>query len=116
MSLFQNLLEIFFKFGIGKGQFPSEWEKANIVPFHKKGDRQMPRNYRPFSSLPICGKIFECLLYNILFEFFIKNSLISSNQSGFKQGDSSIYRLLSIAHEIYQLFDNGFAGEGGYLS
>ena len=76
----------------------------------------MPRNYRLFLALPICGKIFERLLYNILFEFFIKNSLISPNQSGFKQGDQSIYQLLSIAHEIYQSFDNGFAEEGGYLS
>ena len=41
---------------------------------------------------------------------------MSSNQSGFKQGDSSIYQLLSIVHEIYQSFDNGFAEEGGYLS
>ena len=43
-----------------------------------------------------------------MFEFFIKNDLISSNQSGFKQGDSCIYQLLSITHKIYQSFDNGF--------
>ena len=33
---------------------------------------------------------------------------ISSNQLGFKKGDSCIYQLLSIKHEIYQSFDNGF--------
>ena len=43
-----------------------------------------------------------------MYEFFIKNDLISSNQSGSKQGDSCIYQLLSIAYEIYQSFDNGF--------
>ena len=58
-----------------------------MVPVHKKGDKQMLRNYRPVSLLPICGKIFERLMYNNLYEFFIKNDLISSNQSGFKQGD-----------------------------
>ena len=93
---------------IEKGQFPNEWKKANVVPVHKKGDKQVLRNYRPVSLLPICGKIFERLLYNNLFGFFIKNDLISSNQSGFKQGDSCIYQLLSITHEIYQSFDNGF--------
>ena len=66
------------------------------------------KNYRPVSLLSIRGKIFERLLYNSLFDFFLKNNLISSNHSGFKQGDSCIYQLLSITHEIYQSFDNGF--------
>ena len=40
--------------------------------------------------LPICGKIFERLIYNNLFEYFIENDLISRNQSGFKPDDSCI--------------------------
>ena len=43
-----------------------------------------------------------------MYEFFSKNDLISSNQSAFKQGDSCIYQRLSITHEVYQSFDNGF--------
>ena len=43
-----------------------------------------------------------------MFEFFIKNDLISQHQSGFKPGDSCINQLLSITHEIYQSFDQGF--------
>ena len=39
--------------------------------------------------------------------FFIENELISSNQSGFKPGDSCINQLLSITHEIYESFDVG---------
>ena len=54
-------------------------------------------------------------MYNNLFEFFIKNDLISSNQSDFKRGDSCIYQLLSITHEIYQSFDNGFEVRGIFL-
>ena len=50
------------------------------------------------SNFPICGKIFERLIYNSLFEFFIANELISSDQSGFKPGDSFINPLLSITH------------------
>ena len=101
-------LEIIFKSCIENDQFSNEWKEGNVVPVHKKDDKQVLRNYRPASLLPICGKIFERLIYNNLFEFFIKNDLISSNQSGFKQGDSCIYQLLSITHEIYQSFDNGF--------
>ena len=34
-------------------------KKSNIVPFHKKGDEQLIKNYRPVSLLPICGKLME---------------------------------------------------------
>ena len=76
-------LEIIFKSYIGEGQFPSGWKKANVITTHKKGNKQVSKNYRPDSVLPICGKIFEHLLYNSLFEFFIKNNLILSNQFSF---------------------------------
>ena len=65
-------------------------------------------NYRPVSPLPICGKIFEGLIYNSLFEFFIANELISSNQSGFKPADSYMNQLLSITHEICKSFGDGY--------
>ena len=39
-----------------------------------------------------------------MFEFFTDNELISSNQSGFKPGDSCINQLLCITHDIYQFW------------
>ena len=44
--------------------FPNVWKKANIVPIHKKGHKQLIQNYRPVSLLPICEKIFEKLIFN----------------------------------------------------
>ena len=67
-----------------------------MVPVHTKCDMQVSITYRPVSLLPICGKIFERLIYNNLFEFSIKNNLIPSNQSDFKQGDSFICQFLFI--------------------
>ena len=37
---------------------------------------------------PVCGKVFERLLYNNMFSFFSENDLISPKQSGFRPGDS----------------------------
>ena len=45
------------------------------------------------------------LLYNQMFEFFIRNDLISQNQSGFKPDESCINQLLTIIHEIWKSFD-----------
>ena len=100
-------VEIIFNQCLETGVFPSEWKKGNIVPIHKKGDKQMVQNYRPVSLLPICGKILERLMFNEMFEFFIENKLISSGQSAFKPDDSCINQLLSITHEIYSSFDEG---------
>ena len=41
--------------------------------------------------------------------------MIFSNQSGFKPGDSYINQLLSIVHEIYKSFDEGFEVIGVFL-
>ena len=88
-------LESIFKTCLRNGRFPLEWEKTNVVPFHKKGDKQTIKNYRPVSLLRICGKIFEHLLYGTMFDFISKNNLLSPNQSEFGPGDSCINQLLS---------------------
>ena len=85
------------------------------MPIHKKNDRQCLKNYRPVSLLPICGKILERLIFNEMFLLFIKNVLILQNQSGFKTGDSCVNQLLSLMHEIYKSFDDGFDLRSVYL-
>ena len=82
---------------------------------HKKNDNQCIKNYRPVSLLSICSKIFERLLFNELYKFLNENDLLSSNQSGFRPGDSFINQLLSITHEIYQSFDNDLEVRGVFL-
>ena len=54
--------------------------------------------------LPICGKISERLIFNKMFNFFVENELISSNQAVFKPGDSCINQLLSITFEVRSVF------------
>ena len=107
-------LAIIFKQCVDTGIFPSEWKKGNIVPIHKKGDKQTLKNYRPVSLLPICGKILERLMFNEMSKFFIENELISSNQSGFKRGDSCVNQVLSITHEIYKSFEECHEVRGAF--
>ena len=50
-----------------------------------------------------------------MFNLFIENKIISSNQSGFKPGDSYINQLLSVSHEIYKSFDVGLEVKSVFL-
>ena len=52
-------LQIIYKSCLDKGKFPQEWKKANVVPVHKKNDKQPVKNFGPISLLPICGKIYK---------------------------------------------------------
>ena len=101
-------LGIIFRSCLENGKFPSQWEKANMIPvFKKKTNKQEVKNYCPISLLPLSSKIFERFLYDSMFKFFNENTLISQNQSGFKPGDSCTNQLLSIVRQIYKSFEDG---------
>ena len=108
-------LSIILKSCLTQGIFPSEWKKANVVPIHKKNDKQCVNNYRPVILLPICSKVLERIIYNPMFTCFIENNLISENQSGFKSGDSCVNQLLTITHEIFSSFDDNYEARGVFL-
>ena len=72
-------LRLIFNHCIDSGIYPCEWKKANVVPIHKKGDKQTFKKLSSSALLPICGKIFERLIYNDMFGFFLDKRLISAN-------------------------------------
>ena len=52
-------LRIIFNNILSTAIYPDVWKLANVTPIFKKGDKQLIKNYRPISLLPICGKMFE---------------------------------------------------------
>ena len=96
--IFQNILE--------SSTYPDQWKQANVVPIHKKEDKQLVKNYRPISLLPLCGKIFEKLIFDGLFSYLVSNNLITKNQSGFVPGDSCTNQLLYLINEIHEAFED----------
>ena len=95
-----------YKSCLKAGKFPSNWKRANVQPVHKKNSRQEKGNYRPISLLPICGKIFEKVIFDSLYPYLNNNNLLNKNQSGFRPGDSTINQLLSITDEIFRAFES----------
>ena len=85
---------------------PDMWKLANVIPIFKKGDKQLIKNYRPISLLPICGKIFEKIIFNNVYNYLNTNNLITKNQSGLRPGDSTTNQLLYLVNEIHKAFDD----------
>ena len=96
-SLLKPLM-ILFKISTKSSHYPDIWKRSNIIPVHKKNDKQLVINYRPISLLPIFGKIFEKIIFNKIYCFLIEEKLLNPNQSGFRQSDSCINQLLAITH------------------
>ena len=61
-------LAILFQTYLESECFPKEWRKDNIVPVHKKHDKQLIKNYWSVKLLPICSKIFEKVIINSFFK------------------------------------------------
>ena len=95
--------------------FSSDWKKANIVPIHKKGDKQTWKIYCPVSLPPICDKIFEGLIFNEMLRFFVDNKLITMSQSIFKPDDFWINQLFSITDKIYKPIEYGLEVRSVFL-
>ena len=86
-------------------QVPAEWKLANIVPLHKKGQKDHVENYRPISLLSIISKVLErCVLNHVSYHI---QSNINSAQYGFVNGKSSTAQLLSILNIIGKNLDKG---------
>ena len=71
-----------------------------MTPIFEKGDKQLIKNYRPISLLPICGKV----IFNNLYSYLHTKNLITKNQSGFRPRDSTTNQLLYLLDEIHQAF------------
>ena len=56
-------LLIIFETALETGNYPKSWKCGNIVPVHKKEEKNLVKNYRPI------GKVFEKILYNNLFSY-----------------------------------------------
>ena len=72
----------------------------------KKNDKQLVKNYRPISLLPICSKLFEKMIFTSLYSYLNNNSLITQNQSGFRPGYSTTNQFLFLVNEIHEAFED----------
>ena len=63
------VLADYFNILMAEGTFPDVLKVGRVTPIFKKGNLEEVGNYRPVSTLPIFGKIFEKVLYSRIYNF-----------------------------------------------
>ena len=82
------------------GIFPGDLKLAKVVPIFKKGDKLKMNNYRPILLLTCLSKIFEKVVFHRFTDFFNKQSVLVSNQYGFRANRSTAHAVLDIIAEV----------------
>ena len=94
------VLQVIFSQSLSTGNIPSDWLISNITPVYKKGDRNLPSNYRPISLTSICSKTIEHVFYRFIMNHLQNNQVLSDNQHGFRAGFSCTTQLVSLIEDI----------------
>ena len=100
-------LSSLFNFSLTKGIFPSSWKEAHVCPIFKSGDPSLVNNYRPISLLSTLGKVFERVIFKHTYNYLHENHILTSLQSGFTPGDSTINQLTFLYNMFSQALDSG---------
>ena len=80
------------------GCIPSEWKLANVVPIHKKDDKNKVVNHRPIYLTSLVMKVFERILYDELLAR--TQEKIDPRQHGFLKNKSCNTNLLTFTESI----------------
>ena len=67
------------------GLYPDNGSEAIIQPLFKKGDPEIPDNYRGISLLSICSKLYSYILKKRITCWIEDNNLLSETQAGFRK-------------------------------
>ena len=97
----------FFNHSLHTGIVPDSFRQAYVSPVHKGGDPSEISNYRPISLLSNLDKAFERLIFQYVYNHILENNILTSFQSGFRRGDSSINQLPYLYNTFCQALDAG---------
>ena len=106
MNLLDCLTQVINQ-SLSTGIFPDKLKIAKILPIYKKEENNIFDNYRPISLLPTLSKVFERIVYNQLYSYFIQNKLLYFSQHGFRKLHSTETASLEFTDRIIQHLDNG---------
>ena len=96
-----------FSFSLTSGKVPLIWKEANVTPIFKKYDPSVVSYYTPISLLSTVGKVLEKIVHKHLFNFIRENNILTTLQSGFIPGDSTVNQLVDRYNTFCHSHDEG---------
>ena len=97
------------------GVFPNILKIAKVCPVFKSGEKSDFQNYRPISVLPSFSKIFEKVVHNRLLSYLNTNSILCSNQYGFRKNHSTYMALMDMYDRVSAAADNNEFSMGVFI-
>ena len=88
------------------GEVPDCFKAANASPVFKGGDPTTVSNHRPISLLSNLDETLERLVFKYLYNHFLDNYILSSFQSGFTPGDSTVNQLTYLYNTFCHALDS----------
>ena len=87
---------------------PEQWLMSKIIPVHKKGDKNLFENYRPFANLCCVSKSFEKLIVKRINDIEIFNGVPfgGKQQHGFIKNKSTVIAGLVLQSLIARAIDD----------
>ena len=106
-ELIASSLSDLFNFSVGTKTYPDDFKVAKVTPIFKSGDKDDVNNYRPISIIPTIARVFEKLIYNQLYQYFVNNELLSNQQFGFRSLPSTALFLSKATNQWLLSLDKG---------
>ena len=92
---------------LSTGIVPAAMKKAKVIPiFKNSGEVTIMKNYRPVSLLPVLSKVLERIVYNRLFHYLIKKSILHKSQYGFQKDLSTEQAILEMQDRLVDILNN----------
>ena len=81
---FLPFLEIMFNKLYNNSYFPNDWSISIITLIPKKGDKNIPDNYRGISLQPVISKIYTTILNKRSSDWSNENNTLGEEQAGYR--------------------------------
>ena len=102
-------LSLLFQKSLDEGYLPEDWLKACVTAIHKKGEKNLPGNYRPVSMTSVICKLMESIVKEEIVNHMVRNKLFSTKQHGFVPFRDCMTNLLTCLELWTEMIENGEA-------
>ena len=94
-----------FNKSLSTGVLPRDWKLTNVVPVHKKDNKEHVKNYRPISLLSLISKTLERCVFNKIKGHVFEQ--VDGGQHGFVPQKSCVTQLIEVFEYIGRELDLG---------